>query len=73
MAIFCFDILTYVLRVGARLMSGGPDSTLAITVRAILPQLLNMVGIYLALHWINWRSRKVAGKPWAAFQVSMGL
>lgn len=70
-AIFCFDILTYSLRVGARLMSEGPDNTLSSTVNVMLPQLLIMVGIYTAAHLINRRSRKAASKPWAAFQVEM--
>ena len=55
-AIFCFDIVTYTFRLGARAILGGPGGLLAMLV-SLLPQLTNMVALYGAIHFINRRSR----------------
>ncbi|BDA48631.1 hypothetical protein COCOBI_12-3120 [Coccomyxa sp. Obi] len=66
-AIFCFDLLTYTIRLGGRMVAAGPGA-LPAAVAAMIPQLLNMVALYTVLSFVNWRSRKSAGKPWAALQ-----
>ncbi|KAK9831531.1 hypothetical protein WJX81_006368 [Elliptochloris bilobata] len=55
-AIFCFDIVTYTFRLGARAILGGPGGLLAMLI-SLLPQLTNMVALYGAIHFINRRSR----------------
>ena len=55
-AIFCFDIVTYTFRLGARAILGGPGGLLVMLV-SLLPQLTNMVALYGAIHFINRRSR----------------
>ena len=55
-AIFCFDIVTYTFRLGARAILGGHGGLLAMLV-SLLPQLTNMVALYGAIHFINRRSR----------------
>lgn len=67
-AIFCFDLLTYSVRLGAKMVTAGPGA-LPAALAAMMPQLLNMVVLYTAISWINWRSRRSVGRPWAAFQV----
>lgn len=67
-AIFFFDLLTYTIRLGGRMMAAGLGA-LPAAVAAMIPQLLNMLALYTVLSWVNWRSRKSAGRPWAAFQV----
>ncbi len=67
-AIFCFDLLTYTIRLGARMVTAGPGA-LPAALAAMMPQLLGMMVLYSAISWINWRSRRTSGRPWAAFQV----
>lgn len=67
-AIFFFDLLTYTIRLGGRMVAAGPRA-LPAAVAAMIPQLLNMVALYTVLSWVNWRSHKSVGRPWAAFQV----
>ncbi len=68
MAIFCFDVATYTIRVGARACAEGLTAVPGILL-SIAPQLLNMIVLYTAIHWINRRSRRTMGKIWAACQV----
>lgn len=72
MAIFCFDLVTYTIRVGAKAVAEGPEAVLP-ALFALSPQLLNMAVLYIAIHWINWRSRLAKGKIWAACQVQLLL
>lgn len=67
-AIFCFDILAYCIRLGARAVAQGLGA-LPHLLRLMAPQLMNMILIYLAFYFINRRSRRQVGKPWAAVQV----
>ena len=68
MAVFCFDLASYSLRVAAKGVAGGlaavPDTLLALH-----PQLLNMAVLYVVIHFINRRSRRATGLMWAAVQV----
>ena len=68
MAIFCFDVASYTLRVAARGLAGG-FAAVPVTLFALYPQLLNMAVLYIVIHWINRRSRKATGQMWAAVQV----
>lgn len=67
-AIFCFDILAYCIRLGGRALSQGLGA-LPHLCRLMAPQLINMVLIYTAFYVINRRSRRQIGKPLAALQV----
>ena len=68
-AIFCFDLATYALRLGARTFADGL-ARMPAALAGMLPQLANMAVLYLAIHAINRRSRRASGKIWAACQVS---
>ena len=68
MAIFCFDVASYTVRVAARGLAGGPAAVLP-ALHALWPQLLNMAVLYTVIHFINRRSRRATGKMWAAVQV----
>lgn len=68
MAIFCFDLVTYSIRVGAKAVSEG-IAAVPPALLGLMPQLMNMAVLYLAIHWINRRSRRAMGKIWAACQV----
>lgn len=72
MAIFCFDLVTYTIRVGAKAVAEGPEAVLP-ALFALAPQLLNMAVLYIAIHWINWRSRLAKSQIWAACQVCVCL
>ncbi|BDA48630.1 probable histidine kinase 3 [Coccomyxa sp. Obi] len=72
MAIFCFDLVTYSIRVGAKAVKEGP-AAVPPALMALMPQLLNMAVLYLAIHWINRRSRRAKGKIWAACQEELLL
>ena len=67
-AIFCFDLVTYALRLGARTAADGFARAPA-ALAGMLPQLANMAVLYIAIHAINRRSRRASGKIWAACQV----
>ena len=68
MAVFCFDLASYSLRVAAKGLAGG-FAVLPATLLALYPQLLNMAVLYIVIHWINRRSRRATGQMWAAVQV----
>ena len=68
-AIFCFDLVTYAIRLGARTLTDGLLG-LPAALAGMLPQLTNMAVLYLAIHAINRRSRRASGKIWAACQVT---
>ena len=68
-AIFCFDLLSYAIRLAARAASHGP-AALPQYLTVIAPQLLNMVLLYTAIYFIHQRSRRQAS-PWPAFQASL--
>lgn len=71
MAIFCFDVATYTIRVGARAFEEGLAAVPGILM-SIAPQLCNMMVLYTAIYWINRRSRHTMGKIWTACQVRSG-
>ena len=68
MAIFCFDLASYTIRVAARGIQGG-FAAVPPHLFALYPQLLNMAVLYMVIHWINRRSRRATGQMWAAVQV----
>ena len=72
MAVFCFDLASYSLRVAARCVVGG-FAAVPPTLLALHPQLLNMAVLYMVIHWINRRSRRATGRMWAAVQVCCTL
>ncbi len=68
MAVFCFDLASYSLRVAAKGVAGG-FAAVPVTLLALYPQLLNMAVLYMVIHFINRRSRRATGLMWAAVQV----
>ena len=69
-AIFFFDLISYAVRLAARAAKHGVGSLPQYILTAIAPQLLNMVLLYTAVYFINQRSRRQYGNPWAAIQAS---
>ena len=69
MAVFCFDLASYSLRVAAKGLAGG-IAAVPVTLLALYPQLLNMAVLYMVIHFINRRSRRATGQMWAAVQVN---
>ena len=67
LCLFCFDILTYIVRCLQLLTLGHKARDRHWT--AIVPQMVNMAILWVVIWSINRRSRKSHGKPWAAAQV----
>ena len=63
--LFCFDILTFVVRSLQLLIQKGQQRSWA----TILFQVVNMAVLWAVIYCINQRSRKSHGKPFAALQV----
>lgn len=65
--VFSFDVGCYLLRLGAKLLSGHQGVTPVGLIHNLSPQLANMAFCYLFLTYVNRRSRRLGNK--AARQV----
>lgn len=65
--VFSFDVGCYLLRLGAKLLSGHQGVTSVGLIHNLSPQLANMAFCYLFLTYVNRRSRRLGNK--AARQV----
>ncbi len=66
--VFCFDVLSFILRTTAKLLHPAPPSDVLLE---MAPQLLNMAVLYTLVGAINWRSRR--GSSMAARQEEVVL
>lgn len=57
--VFCFDVGCYLLRLGAKLLSGHQGLTPVGLIYSLSPQLANMAMCYLFLTYVNRRSRRL--------------
>lgn len=69
--VFCFDVGCYLLRLGAKLLSGHQGLTPVGLIYSLSPQLANMAMCYLFLTYVNRRSRRLGDA--AARQVCIVL